>query len=66
MKSDEFDVHLRQLVNELEERKKYFQAKLEEIDKQSNQADFWLKICAFISIASCLFSILTLILKLKG
>lgn len=66
MKSDEFDVHLRQLVNELEERKKYFQAKLEEIDKQSNQADFWLKICAFISIASCLFSIITLILKLKG
>ena len=65
MKSDEFDVHLRQLVNELEERKKYFQAKLEEIDKQSNQADFWLKICAFISIASCLFSIITLILKLK-
>ena len=66
MKSDEFDEHFRQLVNELEERKKYFQAKLEEIDKQSNQADFWLKICAFISIASCLFSIITLILKLKG
>jgi hypothetical protein len=66
MKSDEFDEYFRQLVNELEERKKYFQAKLEEIDKQSNQADFWLKICAFISIASCLFSIITLILKLKG
>lgn len=66
MKPDEFDAFLRQSVNELEERKKYFQAKLEEIDKQSNQADFWLKICAFISIASCLFSMFTLILKLKG
>ena len=66
MKPDEFDAYLRQCVNELEENKKYFQAKLEEIDKQSNQADFWLKICAFISIALCLFSIITLILKLKG
>ena len=66
MKSDECDMYLRQFINKLEEREKYFQNKLEEIDKQSNQADFWLKICAFISIASCLFSIITLILKLKG
>lgn len=40
MKSDEFDVYLRQLVNELEERKKYFQAKLEEIENNQTKQTF--------------------------